>query len=237
MIRLTPPIQYGRRQRFGITTKITINGKWENVEKVISQSFSNNTGRLQEQYTKWGLDGHNGTDIVLYTGDNILAAHSGVCITDTIDSSGGIGLDIWNEEGKFKTRYWHNMSNIAKKGDIIQRGQVIALGDTTGFSTGSHLHFNVKLTDDKGNTINKGNGYYGAIDDRPFRVDMGVLTEQDVKKLYHLTFNRDADESGLEHYTGKSLTDFYTEVMQSEEKIHYKAVNESIKRLEDWARN
>src|SRR5450830_1645431 len=41
--------------------------------------------------------------------------------------------------------FGHLKSFIAKKGQSVKRGQVIALTDNTGWSTGPHLHFEVRI--------------------------------------------------------------------------------------------
>ena len=43
------------------------------------------------------------------------------------------------------TIYMHASKLIAKKGDVVTRGQKIAEVGTTGSSTGYHLHFGVRL--------------------------------------------------------------------------------------------
>jgi len=40
-----------------------------------------------------------------------------------------------------ESRYAHLSELFVKSGDIIQRGEVIALSGSTGLATGPHLHF------------------------------------------------------------------------------------------------
>jgi murein DD-endopeptidase MepM/ murein hydrolase activator NlpD len=56
-------------------------------------------------------------------------------------------------------------------GDSVRSGDVIGISDNTGFSTGSHLHWGCKPVQWNGKlweTIDKDNGFSGAIDCFPF---------------------------------------------------------------------
>ena len=41
------------------------------------------------------------------------------------------------------TRYAHNQQNLVDVGDLVRRGDVIALMGSSGRSTGPHVHFEV----------------------------------------------------------------------------------------------
>jgi murein DD-endopeptidase MepM/ murein hydrolase activator NlpD len=43
------------------------------------------------------------------------------------------------------SRYAHASQILVKAGDLIQRGQLIARVGSSGISTGSHLHFEVRM--------------------------------------------------------------------------------------------
>ena len=120
-------------------------------------------------YKKLGYLGHNGVDLRAYSGFKCYAAHAGDIIIAWTDPSGGIEVDVWDPVNKFKTVYYHLKEYVVKVGDHVQAGQLIGYCDNTGqMTTGNHLHFGMKYTDDDANTINKNNGYGGAVDPTPY---------------------------------------------------------------------
>ena len=56
--------------------------------------------------------------------------------------------------GGIVTVYAHNSSLVAKTGQTVKRGSVISKVGSTGYSTGNHLHFEVRKN---GATINPRN--------------------------------------------------------------------------------
>lgn len=122
-------------------------------------------------YVNLGMKGHNGIDFRAKRGCPISAAHDGIILFAGSDGDGGIQVIIWNEENKFKTIYYHLLDFNSKlhKGIKVTAGEFIGSADNTGkYTTGDHLHFGMKFTDDKGNTINSNNGYSGAVDPAPY---------------------------------------------------------------------
>jgi len=60
-------------------------------------------------------------------------------------STVGYGNTITLRNGKWWTRYAHLDGFGVGKGDTVEAGQKIAEGNSTGNSTGDHLHLEIKL--------------------------------------------------------------------------------------------
>jgi LysM repeat protein len=98
--------------------------------------------RIITQYFSWK---HQAIDIANPMGTPIYAAESGTVMTAGWSTVGyGNMVEIDHGGGMF-TRYAHASKLLVKKGDVVQRGDVIALIGSTGHSTGPHLHFEVHV--------------------------------------------------------------------------------------------
>ncbi len=75
----------------------------------------------------------------------------------------------------YKHIFWHNLCNAVRVGQIVETGDLIALGDSTGKATGPHVHRGLKKCNSQYKTLNWHNGYRGAIDLTPFYEDIFVL--------------------------------------------------------------
>lgn len=121
-------------------------------------------------YQKLGMKGHNGIDLRTNRGCAVIATHDGIVNWAGEDGDGGISVNLLSSqigEG-FYTVYYHLQDVTVKVGDKIKAGQLIGHADNTGkYTTGDHLHFGLKRTFN-GGTINKDNGYGGAIDPAPY---------------------------------------------------------------------
>lgn len=93
-----------------------------------------------------GIHGYNGIDIGAPTGTPILAAADGEVIVARAGGwNGGYGnyIVIRHSNGT-QTLYAHNSRNNVSVGDSVKQGEVIGLIGSTGKSTGSHVHFEIR---------------------------------------------------------------------------------------------
>jgi murein DD-endopeptidase MepM/ murein hydrolase activator NlpD len=90
-----------------------------------------------------GLKMHDGIDIPGPLGSPIRAADAGV--VRFAGKAGGYGnmMEIMHA-GDLETRYGHLSRMLVPAGATVRRGDIIALMGSTGRSTGSHLHFEVR---------------------------------------------------------------------------------------------
>lgn len=88
---------------------------------------------------------HGGIDFPCPKNTPVYAAADGVVIlARNLNYSYGHYLIIDHGNG-LSTLYAHNETLGVKAGDVVKRGQVIALSGSTGNSTGPHCHFEVRV--------------------------------------------------------------------------------------------
>ncbi len=87
---------------------------------------------------------HTGIDLGGAYGDDIYAAAAGTVIFSRYNSGYGYTVRIDHGDG-IKTVYAHASRLLVKEGETVEKGQLIAKVGSTGVSTGSHLHFEVRI--------------------------------------------------------------------------------------------
>ena len=87
---------------------------------------------------------HSGMDIAVDYGTPIMAADSGTVIYS--GWLGGYGYAVMIDHGSgLVTLYAHNQSLNVYEGQYVSKGTCIAYAGSTGYSTGPHCHFEVRL--------------------------------------------------------------------------------------------
>ncbi|MGI8931079.1 MAG: M23 family metallopeptidase, partial [Sphingomicrobium sp.] len=88
---------------------------------------------------------HAGIDLAAPIGTPIYATADGV-VSDAGYNNGGYGNLIKLDHGKgIETRYGHLSAILVSAGQRVTRGQMIGRMGSTGRSTGSHLHYEVRI--------------------------------------------------------------------------------------------
>lgn len=115
--------------------------------------------RISSGFTKRTFNGvtefHKGLDIPANAGANIYAANAGTVVTANYHYSYG-NYVIIDHGGGQATLYAHCSKILVKVGDKVKQGDVIAKVGTTGYSSGNHLHFEVRIN---GVAVNPLDGY------------------------------------------------------------------------------
>lgn len=103
------------------------------------------SGRQTQPYRSW----HKGLDIANHDGGPILAADSGTVVTTGWDPSGYGNKVIINHGNGYLTLYAHMSRIDVVTGQRVKRGDRLGMMGSTGRSTGTHLHFEIRTA--KGN--------------------------------------------------------------------------------------
>jgi len=89
---------------------------------------------------------HRGIDFAGKRGTEIVAVASGVVTRSERASGYGNVVELRHADG-YSTLYAHNQENLVYEGDVVNKGQTIALLGSTGRSSGPHVHFEVHRND------------------------------------------------------------------------------------------
>ena len=130
----------------------------------------------QEFYPLLGIKGHTGIDLSAKHGQPIYASCEGFVEELSTEPERGLGVGIISVKEYFwktanyhcKHRYWHLLDIFVKKGQYVLIGDLIGHADNTGYSAGTHLHFEIKpvLKNAQDNWYNvlQTNGFAGGVD-------------------------------------------------------------------------
>jgi murein DD-endopeptidase MepM/ murein hydrolase activator NlpD len=141
---------------------------WPTDYSVITQKY----GANPQIYSRFGMPGHEGVDIRALNNTNIYCCADGVVYRvhndpDPRVSAYGKHVRVRHKDG-YKTVYGHLARPLVREGQELKAGELLGKADSTGASTGSHLHLTLKRdgATDRGET----NFPKDIIDPTPFLV-------------------------------------------------------------------
>lgn len=103
-------------------------------------------GTITQFFKPW----HKGLDIANHSGGAILAADAGTVVTSGWPDNSGYGNRVVVDHGNgYQTLYAHLSKLSVKVGQTVKKGDVLGSMGSTGRSTGTHLHFEIRTS--KGN--------------------------------------------------------------------------------------
>jgi murein DD-endopeptidase MepM/ murein hydrolase activator NlpD len=94
---------------------------------------------------RWGAL-HPGTDLAVPPGTPVYAANAGTVILSRWNGGYGNNVMIRHDDGVISV-YGHASKLMCREGDRVRAGDLIALSGNTGYSTGPHLHFELRRND------------------------------------------------------------------------------------------
>ena len=101
-------------------------------------------------YAEFGRP-HYGVDITGggFYGTSIYSSRAGTVIASG-DAGDGYGCKVIIDHGDgFLTVYAHNSYNVVSTGQYVSKGELIAYGGSSGYSSGPHLHYEVRYNGEK----------------------------------------------------------------------------------------
>jgi murein DD-endopeptidase MepM/ murein hydrolase activator NlpD len=109
---------------------------------ILDGTYSSNFGWRIDPFTGQNAM-HEGVDFMVPEGTPVHASAGGIVVYADLHPQYGKMVEI-DHGNDIVTRYAHASSMLVKVGQMVRRGQEIATVGSTGRSTGSHLHFEVR---------------------------------------------------------------------------------------------
>jgi len=128
-----------------VSSKYTLWSHIPSVNPIPGHALGSGFGYRRDPINKKIIKMHWGVDIGAPRGTNIMATADGTISNTGWNSGYGLTIDIDHGYG-FKTRYAHCNSILAKEGDMVTRGQIIATVGSTGRTVAPHLHYEIHVS-------------------------------------------------------------------------------------------
>ncbi|MDD3706118.1 MAG: M23 family metallopeptidase [Clostridiaceae bacterium] len=121
--------------------------------KPVTASITAGFGYRKNPFTSRGSEFHKGIDFAASYGQTVSASGDGIVAFSGWNAGYGRMVIISHGYG-LSSLYAHNSKLLVKQGDKVKKGQAISKVGNTGRSTGTHLHYEVKLN---GKNVNPAN--------------------------------------------------------------------------------
>lgn len=92
---------------------------------------------------RWGR-GHYGTDLDLNTGDPVYSGFDGIVRVKSYDRYGWGYYVLVRHKNGLESLYGHLSKQLVEVGQELKAGDLLGKGGSTGRSTGSHLHYELR---------------------------------------------------------------------------------------------
>lgn len=184
-----------------------------NTKYPITQYF----GESPALYAKYGYKGHTGLDLGAKF-DNVYCEYYSIVVF--CGTKGDYGnVIITRLDNGVLIRYAHLSKILVGVGQMVRRGDVIAISGNSGYSTGPHLHLQVDAAPIT-------NGYGGAVDPLEFfnKLSGDIMDADFVTLLYRGLLGREPDAGGLAYFQKLNATAAYKEIYNSQEAIAYRSL-------------
>jgi murein DD-endopeptidase MepM/ murein hydrolase activator NlpD len=133
----------------------------------ISQLFGENP----DNYASLGYAGHNGLDFAVPVGTPVLACAPGFVEHARVDPPGyGRYVRIRHDIDNATLIYAHLNAIVVEEGNHVKENQILGYSGNTGFSSGPHLHLDIRPF-----AADYNNGYGGRIDPVPYLVKRNFI--------------------------------------------------------------
>ena len=135
-----------REQQLEMLESLLTNSKWQEQTSLSGRPVK--SGYMSSRYG-WRTDPitgkksmHTGLDFAGKAGSEIVAVAAGVITWAGRDGAYGNTVEVSHGDD-YVTRYAHAKEILVKPGDVVRKGDTIALMGSTGRATGSHVHYEV----------------------------------------------------------------------------------------------
>lgn len=135
-----------REQQLEMLESLLTNSKWQEQASLSGSPVK--SGYISSRYG-WRTDPitgkrsmHTGLDFAGKAGSEVVTVASGVVTWTGKDGAYGNIVEVSHGDD-YVTRYAHNKEILVKTGDVVRKGDTIALMGASGRATGNHVHYEV----------------------------------------------------------------------------------------------